>query len=470
MDELNRTIPESSELAGFTAPTWTPHSYQNRGIDRLCNTEAALFLPPGLGKTSITLAAFLKLKSLGLVKRMLVMAPLRVCQAVWKQEAQKWAQFQGLRFGLAHGPDKMRVLVDPQYDIVLLNYDGIQWAVPILEKVMPYDIVCFDELTALKNTNSKRYKLIKPVLPRFKFRWGLTGTPAANGLHDLFGQVYCLDLGKRLGRFVTHFRLKYFYQKPWDQFGWHITPEKAEELTDTLRDLAMYVDPEDWLTLPEFLPIRREVPMPKELRAKYDFLEKELVLRAAGTVITVPNTGGLTSKLRQFTGGNIYDADGNIQHIHNEKLEALEDLVEEMAGEPLMVAYQFDHERAAIMKRFPNALVLKGAMSTKQASDVIEQWSTGEEPLLLVQPASASKGLNLQFGGSAICWYTMTYNLEDYIQLNKRLHRQGQKKAVRCYLLAMEGTIDDAVAAVLADKNATQEDLFKALKLHCAPA
>ncbi|TXH51684.1 MAG: DEAD/DEAH box helicase [Desulfurellales bacterium] len=469
MDQHTPAVQGAAELAGFASSSWHPHAYQARGIDWLCNCAAALFLPPGLGKTSITLAAFLKLRELGFAKRMLVLAPLKVCQTTWQAEPQKWAQFQGLRVGFAHGPKKMEVLMDPTLDIVCLNYDGIKWASLALQQLQiqghGFEVVCFDELTYLKNTSSKRFKAMKPCLPLFKFRWGLTGTPAANGLMDLFGQVYCLDLGQRLGRFITHFRLKYFYQKPWDQFRYYITEEKQQELTAKLSDLAMYVKPEEWLELPEFLPIVREVVLPKELRTKYEYLEQEYLLKVEETVVTVANAGIMTSKLRQFTGGAIYDEVRNVLTLHTEKLENLEELVEELAGEPLMVAYQFDHERERLQARFKDALVLKGGMSEKATQEVVDKWNSGTERLLLVQPTSASRGLNLQFGGSAIAWYTMTYNLEEFIQLNARLYRQGQKNTVRCYLLSMKDTVDDQVAKVLAKKDVVQEDLFSALKL-----
>lgn len=464
MDNLAGPVQDNPQLSGFEAPEWRPHKYQVRGVGHLLNTEAALFFPPGLGKTSTSLAAFLELRKLGFACRMLILAPLKVCESTWLTEPKRWAQFQSLRVGFAHGPDKISVLNDLKYDIVLLNYDGIAWAAPQLQAGHKFDILLCDEITRLKNTSSKRFKALKPCLPSFKFRWGLTGTPAANGLMDLFGQVYVLDMGKRLGRFITHFRLKYFYQKPWDQYRYYIDEVHAEMLTKQLSDLALYVSPEEWLELPEFLPIVRPVGMPAKLRKDYDFLLNEFLLKLDDAVLTAANAGVLTSKLRQFTGGAVYSSEGVWSHLHDEKLDVLEDLVEEMAGEPLMIAYQFDHERERLVKRFPNALVLKGGMSSKQTQDVIEQWNAGAAEILLVQPASAAMGLNLQFGGSAICWFTLTYNFEEYTQLNKRLHRQGQTKTVRCYLLSMADTIDEQVAKTLARKDSTQEDLFNLLK------
>lgn len=456
----------SAMLESFAAKPWVPHKYQSRGIDWLLRPAAALFLPPGLGKSSILLAAICKLQEMGFKHRTLLLAPLMVCRTTWVTEPAKWRQFQGLKIGLAHGPDKKLILLDPYYDIVIMNYDGLEWAVPMLKDGHNFEVLACDEITRLKNTSSKRYKLIKPVLPSFKFRWGLTGTPTANGLTDLFGQVYVMDLGARLGKFITHFRLKYFHQLPHDQYRYYITSEKSQELISKLKDLAMYVEPEEWLDLPEFLVVQLDVELEKETRKQYDFLEDEFMLQVDEGVVTAANAGVLTSKLRQFTGGALYVNPPIYTEVGKAKLDRLDDLIEEMAGEPLMVAYQFDHERERILKRHPTALALKGGMSAGKVAEVVEAWNSGNASILLVQPQTAALGLNLQFGGSAICWFTMTYNLEEYIQLNKRLHRQGQTKAVRCYLLAAVKTIDQRVAKVLAQKDVVQNDVFEALKLN----
>jgi len=274
-----------------------------------------------------------------------------------------------------------------------------------------------------------------------------------------------MDLGARLGRFITHFRLKYFHQLPHDQYRYYITSSKSQDLIASLKDLAMYVEPEEWLDLPDFIIVQLDVVLETEIRKQYNFLEDEFMLQVKEGVVTAANAGVLTSKLRQFTGGALYVNPPVYTEVGTAKLDRLDDLIEEMAGEPLMVAYQFDHERERILKRHPTALALKGGMSATKVSQVVEAWNSGNASILLVQPQTAALGLNLQFGGSAICWFTMTYNLEEYIQLNKRLHRQGQTKAVRCYLLAAIKTIDQRVAKVLAQKDIVQNDVFNALKL-----
>lgn len=450
-------------LAGFTSPEWKPHNYQERGIEWLTHRiSGALFLAPGMGKTSITLAAILLLQKEKLAKRILILAPLTVCVTTWISEPKKWLQFQGLKVGLAHGPDKQSVLKDPQYDIVVMNYDGLAWATPVLAKGHKFDVLVCDELTKLKHATSKRFKVLKPLLPTFKFKWGLTASPTANGLIDLFGQVYVLDCGARLGRYITHFRAKYFYQEPWDQYKYYITPEKSAALTNTLADLAMYMDPKDHLTLPGLFDVVRPVKL-KDL-SRYKLLQDEYILKLQDTVITAANAGVLTSKLRQFAGGALYLEDHTWEVLHADKLEALQELVEELNGEPLIVAYEFNHECERLLQMFPNAKAIRGGLSIQETQSIVATWNTGTLPILLIQPQAGAHGINLQAGGSAICWFSLTYNLEHYMQLIARIYRQGQANIVRNYLLVAQGTIDEALVKVLSDKTTTQNTVFAALK------
>ena len=450
-------------LDGFASPTWKPHPYQERGITWLTHRiSAALFLAPGMGKTSITLAAILKLQQEGLAKRVLILAPLTVCITTWDTEPKKWAQFQGLKIGLAHGPDKQAVLKDPSYDIVIMNYDGIAWAAPVLAKGHKFDVLVCDELTKLKHTSSKRFKMLKPILATFKFKWGLTASPTANGLIDLFGQVFVLDCGVRLGRYITHFRAKYFFQEPWDQYKYYITPQKSAELTANVADLAMYMDPLDHLVLPGLFDVVRPVKL-KDL-SRYKLLQDEYILKLQDTVITAANAGVLTSKLRQFAGGALYTEGGTCEVLHNDKIEALEELVEELNGEPLIVAYEFNHECERLLKVFPNAKAIRGGLSTKETQNIVADWNAGNLPVLLVQPQAGAHGINLQAGGSAICWFSLTYNLENYMQLIARIYRQGQPNIVRNYLLVAQGTIDEVLVKALSDKTITQNTVFAALK------
>lgn len=450
----------------FQPPVWVPHAYQERGIDWIItHPEGALFLPPGLGKTSITLAAFVKLRSFGYNFRMLVLAPLRVCQTTWQTEHFKWAQFAHLKIGLAHGPDKERILMDPQYDIVVVNYDGIAWMSKLLQKSCPFQFLCCDELTKLKRTSTQRFKLLKPLLSKFQFRLGLTGTPASNGLLDLFGQMLVLDQGYRFGKYITHYRLNYFYQKPRDEFNWYITPEKAAQIHKKVSDLAMYIDPKEVLQLPELLHVDINVSMDKAAFNQYKELEVLCMLQLQDVTLTPANAGVLTAKLRQLSGGAVYtDAKHNFEEVHTAKLDALDDLVEELVGEPLLVAYNFSHEVDRILKRHPSALVIRGGMTGEQVKRVMMLWNAGGVEMLCVQADAAAHGLNLQFGGSKLCWFSQTYNLEVYLQLIARLHRQGQTDTVMVYHILTEKTIDKHIRKILGGKTVTQNDLFAALR------
>jgi SNF2 family DNA or RNA helicase len=275
-----------------------------------------------------------------------------------------------------------------------------------------------------------------------------------------------LDLGQRLGRYITHFRSKYFFQKPWDQYRYYISDDKADELVGKIKDICMYMDPKEYLDLPPLIDVIQTVILPLHAKKQYYELEKEFIIALEMGVVTAANAGVLTSKLRQFTGGAVYHPGGGTWSlVHRAKLDALEELVNGLADEPLMLAYQFEHEFERLIKEYPKALFIKGGMTKNQLQKTVEEWNTGAHPLLLVQPSAAALGLNLQFGGHNLCWYTLTYNLEEYIQLIARLLRRGQTKTVMNYILAVDSTIDKVVAQVLVDKDVVQNKVFTALQL-----
>jgi hypothetical protein len=396
---------------------------------------------------------------------MLVIAPLTAAMTTWMAEPKKWRQFIGMKIALARGPDREQILNDPANQLVVINYDALDWAAPLLAKGHTFTILACDELTRLKHIQSKRFKLLKPLLPSFIFRWGATGTPAANGLLDLFGQVMVLDLGQRLGRYITNFRNKYFFQKPWDQYRYYISDDKATDLVDKIKDICMYMDPKEHLNLPPLIDVIRPVQLTEGIRKQYFKLEEDFILLLEGGAVTAANAGVLTSKLRQFTGGAVYHPGGGVwSEVHSAKLDALDALVEELGGEPLMISYQFEHEFVRLVKQYPKALYIKGGMAKGLLQKTVEDWNTGAHPILLVQPSAAALGLNLQFGGSKLIWYTLTYNLEEYIQLVARLWRRGQEQTVMNYILTVEKTIDEIVAKVLVGKDITQNKVFAALQ------
>jgi SNF2 family DNA or RNA helicase len=265
---------------------------------------------------------------------------------------------------------------------------------------------------------------------------------------------------------VTHFRAKYFYQELWDQYRYYITPEKAKELTAQLTDLAMYMDPKDYLELPGLMDIVRPVKLTN--MADYKTLHDEFILKMQDATVTAGTAGVLTNKLRQFTGGALYVEPGVWTQVGTDKFQALQELIEEMNGEPLIVAYEFNHEVERFLAAHPNAKAIRGGMATSTVQSIVSAWNAGEIPLLFVQPQAGAHGINLQGGGSAICWYSLTYNLESYIQLIARIYRQGQESVVRNFVLVAEGTIDEALVKILSAKNATQEGVFQALKAFAA--
>jgi hypothetical protein len=262
--------------------------------------------------------------------------------------------------------------------------------------------------------------------------------------------------------------MRYLYQEPWDQYRYYIRPEKAELLIKNISDMCMYLDPKDHLDLPGLVDIPLDVTLPPDLHKQYRTLEMAFIVKLKEGAVTAANAGVLTSKLRQFTGGGMYltdeEGDRTAIHIHDVKLDRLEQLVNEMAGEPLLVAYQFNHELVRLQKRFPEALAIKGGMKKADLQSIVETWNAGQHSILFVQPTAAALGLNLQFGGSAICWFSLTYNLEEFIQLIARLYRQGQKNVVRNYMLLADKTIDGLIAKLMVAKNATQESVFMGLK------
>lgn len=422
-------------------------------------------MPPGFGKTSIILAAREEVAKYKRGNRMLVIAPLTAAITTWMSEPKKWRQFAGLKVGLARGPLREEILQDPTFDIVVMNYDALEWAAALLQRGHSFTILANDELTRLKNIQSKRFKLLKPLLPSFIFRWGATGTPAANGLLDLFGQILVLDMGQRFGRYITHFRNAYFYQKPWDQYRYYIEPDKADALVSKIKDICMYMDPDEYLNLPPLIDVLLPVELPPPIQKQYRQLEDDFILMLEAGAVTAANAGVLTSKLRQFTGGAVYHPGGSgWSEVHDAKIKALGDLVDELNSEPLMVAYQFEHEFLRLIKAYPKALYIKGGMSKNLLQKTVEEWNTGAHPILLVQPSAAALGLNLQFGGSKLVWFTLTYNLEEYIQLIARLLRRGQEQTVMNYILTAKDTIDVLVSKVLVEKDTTQQRVFDALQ------
>ncbi|MCJ8335354.1 MAG: DEAD/DEAH box helicase [Epibacterium sp.] len=458
--------------AGPQLEVWHPHAYQARAVSWLASrASAALFLDPGLGKTSSTLAAFTLIKEQGVGKRMLVIAPKRVCYLVWRQEGEKWAQFSHLRFSLLHGRNKEAALKEDA-DVYLINPEGVPWLIKQFKSTRAFadkfDTLCIDELTKFKNAKSKRFKALYPYASACARRWGLTGTPAPNGLEDLFGQVKMLDDGNALGRYITRFRDKYFVPG-FDGYTFKPRQGAEEQIQDRLKDIALRMKAEDYLELPPLVDDIRRIELDPKARKQYDQMKKEMVADLDGGTISADNVAATYSKLKQMAGGAVYriDKEGNRtwEHIHDAKIDALEELVEELNGSPVLVAYEFNHELERILERFGDIPYLGKGTSDAQAVEIEKAWNANEIPILPVHPASTGHGLNLQKGSAChICWFNPTWDFELYDQLIRRLYRQGSKAStIFNHILAVENSIDFLVINAVKDKDTTQARLVQGL-------
>lgn len=430
---------------------------------------AALFLDPGLGKTSITLAAIKVLHKEGLLNRVLVIAPLRVIYSVWPQEIDKWNDFAHLRWTICHGPAKEEA-VRADADIYLVNPEGLEWLLQRWNLFKP-DTLVVDESTKFKNTQSKRFKLLRAFLPKFNRRWILTGTPAPNGLLDLFGQMFIVDLGYALGRYITHYRNTYFDATGFGGFSWKLREDAEKKIYAKLKPYVLRLQAEDYLDLPDIVENDIVVPLPERARKVYDEMEEEAFAELdAETLLNAANAAAATSKCRQIANGAAYMQEGAYAELHTAKLEALESILEERGGRPVMVAYEFRHDYERACKYFKQTFpCIGGGVSAKQADAHVRAWNAGELPVLFVHPASAGHGLNMQGCDEADCivWFTPTWDRELYDQLIARLRRQGTKlKRLYVHRIVGLNTVDFAVLRALRSKDKTQRALLGALRTY----
>lgn len=475
---LKQSLPAFNELA---------HSYQKRAVKFLLeHGAAALLFDPGMGKTAIVLRAFLALLRAKTARRMLVIAPLRVCQLVWPDEPNQWAEFTGLRVGLLHGKDKEKVLANvDDYDILVINPEGLAWLLTGAHngrfvdkrrwKAVGADLLVIDELTRFKSTKGTRFKLLKQVLPTFQRRWGLTGTPAPNGLLDLFGQMYVLDLGNALGRYITHYRMKYFYAVDPNGWKWVLQPGAAELIYERIKPLALRARAEDHLELPELVPLKIMVDLPSKVRDLYDALEEDFLAKVDAKEIVAANAAAASTKCRQVANGAVYIDDDlasrvqgkkrGVLELHEAKIEALRELREELNGQQLLVAYEFNHDEDRLRKAFPDAVFMSDAKTQAKAKAVETAWNGGEISLLFGHPSSMGHGLNFQKSSAQhVVWFSMFWDLELYDQFIKRIRRQGNK-ALRVFVhhIMTRDTIDETIFFVQRSKARTQSALLDAL-------
>ena len=445
---------------------YKPHAYQEYATQKIIDQpEAGLFLEMGLGKTVITLTAIDQLKNDYFeVSKILVIAPLRVAEDTWAREAAKWDHLKHLKISKVLGPAKERIAaLKTPADIYIINRENVPWLVQLYEKTKwPFDMIVIDELSSFKSPSAKRFRQLRKVRPYASRIVGLTGTPAPNGLIDLWSQIYLLDKGQRLGKTVGAYREAYFKPAKMDRsrhivYEWAPRDGADQEIHNKLSDLCVSMRAEDWLDLPE--RIERVVPVrfDPDTQAQYLKLERDLVLDLDEGTITAGSAAAITGKLQQFCQGAIYTEDAGWAEVHSKKLEALDDILEEANGKPVLVFYWYKHDLARLQERYP------GARALNTPKD-IDDWNAGKIPVLLAHPASAGHGLNLQAGGNIIVWFGLTWSLQLYQQANARLHRQGQEQAVIVHHLVVEGTVDEDIMAALSGKAEGQSALMEAVK------
>ncbi len=438
------------------------HEYQNRAI-QFCkdNPECYLAIDLGMGKTAIVLKL---IEDLGI--KAFVFGPLRTIYSSWPDEIAKWAP--QLTYRVLHGPDKTLVGTK-DIDILLMNYEGLPW----LSKQRgnwTRRMVVYDESSMCKSHSTQRFKLLRRMHPLWTgHSVCLSATPAPNSLQELWAQYFLLDRGRRLGKNITAFRASYCrsFSYPGMAFTqYEVAPEKKQAIYDAVAPITFRLDAVDYLDMPDITYNYISLKLTPPLARKYKQLEKEFFMEIDDAEIEAPQVAQLSMKLRQFVQGGIYDEEKIWHDLHQVKLNALKELVETSAGQPILCAIQFRGELSMIQRTFKGVPVIAGGTTAKQASEYIKKWNSGQISLLLCHPASLSHGVNLQSGGHILLWYGLTWSLEQYLQLNGRLYRQGQRSAVMVHHLIMAGTVDEAVKQALKSKSTSQQSFLSYLKKH----
>lgn len=440
---------------------YNPHNYQAYSTDFIINHKAAgLFLEQGLGKTVITLTAiWILLYDYFDATKVLVIAPLRVARDTWSRECEKWEHLRGLSISKVLGSERERKMALYQKaDIYVINRENVEWL--IKNKEWDFDTVIIDELSSFKSPSSKRFRALKKVRHKIKRIVGLTGTPAPNGLLDIWSQIYLLDGGERLGRTYSGYRSRYFHPQKYINGGiptdYQINEDAEEKIYEKISDICISMKALEYLKMPECIFNKVPIELDEKEMKLYRQLERDLLLPLDDSEVDAVNAAVLSNKLLQMAGGAVYDEFGDVKTIHDKKLDALEDLIEAANGKPVLVYYGFKHERDRIKNRFD-----VGEINT---SEDIAKWNRGEMQIALCHPASTGHGLNLQDGGCTIIWFSMTWSLELYQQANARLWRQGQKQTVVIHHIIAKNTIDERVMIALENKDTSQAALIEAVR------
>ena len=440
------------------------HDYQRFSADWvLDHPYCGLLLDMGLGKTLSSLTAIEELlHTFESVDKVLVIAPLSVAEKTWSDEIEKWDHLNHLTFSKILGNQKQRLeALEKKADVYLINRENVVWLVDYYKKRWPFETVIIDEISSFKDPKSKRFKALRKVRPLIKRLVGLTGTPAPNTLIDLWPQIYLMDQGERLGKTIGAYRNRYFYPgqtSGYAVYSWCLKPGAEEEIYSKISDICVSMKSKDYLKLPPRFNNIIEVALNKKEEKQYKQLERDLLLPLTDSDVVASNAAVLSNKLLQLANGCIYDEDGEPQFIHDAKIEALERVIEDAQGQPILIFYSYKHDLARIQKRF------KEAKSLDVKAGDIKKWNDGEIPLLLAHPQSAGHGLNLQQGGHIIVWFGLTWSLEYYQQANARLDRQGQKESVIVHHIVTRDTLDEKVIKVLEQKEKGQDALLEAVK------
>ena len=448
---------------------YIPHNYQRYAIERIISDPAlGLFLDMGLGKTVITLTAVNDLRfNRWAVSRCLVVAPKKVAEATWSREAEKWDHLKHLRIIPVLGSVKKRIqALNTPGDVWVVNRENVPWLAEYYRNAWPFDMVVLDESSSFKNPQSKRFKALKMVRGRIRRLVELTGTPAPNGLEDLYAQIYLLDGGDRLGRTMTSFRECFFtqdYAHPGQQYRTYSLQDGADQrIREAIADICVSMKAEDYLELPAFIEDVVPVALDAKARKAYDELEREMLLEVDEQTITAGSAAVLNGKLLQLCSGAVYDTEGRVVPVHDCKIEAFLEVVEQLHGEHALVFYWFQHERDRLLASLENTSL---RVRVYRGAEDEAAWNAGQVDILLAHPASCAYGLNLQQGGHHEIWYGYpNWALELYQQANARLYRQGQQYPVISHLLVVQDGMDEDVVAALGAKGDAQESLMQALK------
>lgn len=437
------------------------HDYQNKAIEFIKSKKrCGLALDMGLGKTATTLTTLSDLSDGLAINKVLIIAPLRVANTVWAQEARNWHHLKHLNISICTGNEKQRMsALHAKADIYVINRENVVWITTLYKKRWPFDTVVIDECSSFKSASSQRFKALKKVLHEINYIVLLSATPASNGLMDIWSQQFFIDFGMALGRTMTAYKSRFFES---DYMGYNFLPRAGsdEKIHQLLEPHWLSMAAEDYIQLPQRLDLTVKVQLDPKVKKAYQEFEKNLIATLPeGDEIEALSAAALAGKLLQWSNGTVYTDDKrNWALIHDAKLDALEELIEANAGENVLVAYNYRSDLARLTQRFPKATVLD------KGGEVLKRWNEGKISMLLAHPQSAGHGLNAQHGGSIVIWFGLNWSLDYYLQFNGRVYRQGQLKPVRIIHLVAEGTIDERVMSVLADKDHTQKKLLAALK------